>query len=341
MRTIKHWALAAAAAALALAGCGGGGSSSSGGGAPTPTPDPAPKTALSYATDLNSSVDALMALSGDADAEGSALMMAMKYSAMIGTLASDGNSMAAMNNAAMVLKAKSDLETAIMDAETDKMEADAAKADTEDADVIKALDAAIMKAGTEIEAAQAVLDGDDLAMYVDMVTGGDDADPMGTPESVGKGVAMAVAMALAPASSTNGLGARLNPDTSTPPASQILAGAMPANTVKDENKFETDNHQGMTWMEITGASKKMRMATAANDTVEVYVSSVADMALPSTDTVTAANTNENDGIQYGTSYKGIPGTVICAGTDCKIEAVEDNPDTTADESTTLRKFAGT
>ena len=143
MRTIKHWAFAAAAAAaLALAGCGGGG----GGGRrlrTTPTTEPPPPSALSFATDLNGSVEALMALSGDADTEGSALMMAMKYAGMIGTESSDGNSMAAMMNAQMVLDAKQMLMDAIEAAEADLMEAKEAKAGTEDADVIEALDQAI------------------------------------------------------------------------------------------------------------------------------------------------------------------------------------------------------
>ena len=106
--------------------------------------------------------------------------------------------MAAMKNAAMVLKAKSDLEAAIMAAKEDKMEAEAAKAEIEDADVIEALNNAISNAEDEIEAAEMVLNGDTLASYIDMVTGGEDADPMGTPESVAKKVAMDVAMALGP-----------------------------------------------------------------------------------------------------------------------------------------------
>ena len=128
MRTIKHWALAAAAAAaLALAGCGGGGgggSSTSGG--PTGTTDP-PRTALSYATDLNASVAALVTLSGDADAEGSALMMAKDASEKIGLLDSGGNSMTVMMNADAILMARMKLSDAIDDAEADKMEAEKAK----------------------------------------------------------------------------------------------------------------------------------------------------------------------------------------------------------------------
>ncbi|MCY3754142.1 MAG: hypothetical protein OXG99_08655 [Alphaproteobacteria bacterium] len=343
MRTIKHWALAAsAAAALALAGCGGGGGGGSSSTTPTTPTEPPPPSALSFATDLNGSVDALMALSGDADTEGSALMMAMKYSAMIGTLASDGNSMAAMMSAQKVLDARTMLMEAIEAAKADLMEAEEAKAGTEDADVIEALDQAIEAAETEIEAAEEILGGDDLAGYVEMVTG-DDEDDVKTAADRGKEVAMAVAMALAPASSDNGLGARLNPDTSDPPVSRILAGAMPPDTVKDANKLETDDHMGMTWMEITGASMKMRIATTATDTNEVYVSSITDMVLASTQTATAADATEDDGLQVAATYKGIPGTAICTGDDCKVETVADVGTSGQPgfvDNTGNRKFAG-
>ena len=331
MRTMKHWALAAAAAAaLALAGCGGGGGGSSSTAPTTPT-DPPPPSALSFATDLNRSVGTLTTLSGDADAEGSALMMAMENSAKIGTLASDGNSMAAMMSAQAVLDARMALMDAIEAAKADKMEAEDAKADTDDADVLAALDDAISDAETAIEAAEEVLNGDDLAGYVEMVTG-DDEDDVKTAADKGEEVAMAVAMALLPTSSTDGSGTRAT-------HGQVA----PAATVKAANKLETDDHQGMTWMEVTGASKKMRIATAATDTNEVYVSSIADMVLASTQTATAADATENDGIQYDATYKGIPGTAICVGTDCKVEAVADVGTSGTPgfvDNTGNRKFAG-
>ncbi len=302
------------AAAFGLAACGGGGGgTATTGSTPGPTPPPA-KTALSYATDLNDSVATLTTLSAAATEDGSALMMAMKYSAMIGTEASDGDSMAAAANAQKVLDAKTMLMEAIDDATAAKTAAEEAKADTEDADVIAALDSAIMAAETQIEAAEGVLKGDDLAGYVEMVTG-DDADDLKTAADRGEEVAMAVAMALGPTvtgTGANGAGLRVTHGQTAPAA-----------TVKDANKLETDDHQGMTWMEVTGASMKMRIASAADDTNEVYVSSVADMVLASTQTATAADGTENDGVQYGATYKGIPGTAICVGTDCKVETVDD------------------
>ena len=319
MRTIKHWAFAAAAAAaLALAGCGGGG----GGGtstAPTTPTEPPPPSALSFATDLNGSVTALMALSGDAETEGSALMMAMKYSAMIGTLSSDGDSMAAMNNAAMVLKAKADLMAAIEAAKADLMEAEEAKAGTDDANVIEALDQAIMAAETEIEAAEDVLGGDDLTMYVEMVTG-DDEDDLKTAADKGQEVGMAIAMALVPTSSTDGSGTRVNTGRT-----DLSVGPVAADVDK-ANRFANDDHQGKTFAMIVGEDNvmDMRIAATGGGTQAVKAASFAGMPLSSIPTSPPTAGDVADGTEFdngtnGATYNGIPGTVFCAGSDCKVE----------------------
>ena len=346
MRTMKHWALAAAAAAaLALAGCGGGGGGSSSTTPTTPTtPTDPPPSALSFATDLNGSVDALMALSADADTEGSALMMAMKYAGMIGTETSDGDSMAAMNNAAMVLKAKADLMAAIEAAKADKMEAEAAKAETEDADVIEALNNAISNAEDEIEAAEMVLNGNALAGHVDMVTGGEDADPMGTPESVAKKVAMAVAMALGPTSSTDGTGARVFFETAIPTNATAAVSSRrnvsdptsdDYNPVAKANKLTTDNHMGKTWAMIVGEDNIMmkRLGTLSADgathTPGNGVLSIAslegmtasDVAPSGTDFSTTGNTDGT--ATAGSSYMGIPGAVFCLGGSDGCEVTDD------------------
>ena len=325
MRTIKHWALAAAAAAaLALAGCGGGGGSSTSGGAMPPT-DP-PKTALSYATDLNASITALMALSGDADTEGSALMMAMKYAGMIGTETSDGNSMAAMMNAAMVQKAEADLRKAINEANDAKTAAEMAKTETEDADVIEALEQAISNADTEIAAAQKVLDGDALAGYVNVVTGGEDADPMGTPESVAKKVAMDVAMALGPTSNTDGTGLRVDFLTAVPTDATTEVAALRNTTTGSENpvakanKFTGDNHMGKTWAMIVGEDNVMKMRLGTIDGTGVLTAGNAEVSVASLEGMTAADVSTTDlttvnadGQTAAGDYMGIVGAVVCLG----------------------------
>ena len=320
MRSMKHWTLAAmAAVALTLAGCGGGGGGSSTSTGPTTptTPQPPSKTALSYANDLNASVEAMMTLAAAETEDGSALMMAMKYSAMSGTLASDGNSMTAMNSAAKVLKARSDLEAAIMAAKTDKTEAESAKAGLPaDADpaLVQALDDAIMAAETQIEAAEEVLNGDDLAGYVEMVTGTDE-DDVKTAADRGEEVAMAVAMALGPKSSTDGAGTRATHDTT-----------IPAATIPEANKFSTNDASGMTWAMIVGEDNVMSERIGTGNAVRM-VASVAGMTAAGIDPDVTATMGTGGGNKYADAfmsdnsiYKGIPGDIFCLGTDCEVDA---------------------
>ena len=318
MRTMKHWALAAAAAAaLALAGCGGGGSSSStsGGGGSGSTES---KSALSYATDLDNSVDTLMTLAGAVDADGSALMMAKKYADMLGTLKSGGNSATEMMNAAMVLKAKSDLEAAIMAAKEDKMEAEAAKAETEDETVIEALNNAIMAADTQITAAQKILDAtgtDSLASYVEMVTGTDEDDMM-TAADKGKEVADAIHTALTTTAQVPATSA-VSAFTDVPTATSATVGKVMAGP---------SDAQGMTWAEIGGSSlMDMRIATGApsgSSTTAVKAKSVAGMTAEKLGQTTSPATADGTEVT-GASYKGITGTLFCAGSDCDVENVEE------------------
>ena len=323
MRTMKHWALATmAATALALAGCGGGGSS----GPPADTKDP-PKSALSYATDLNKSVGALMTLAGKDDADGSALKMAKDAAGKTGTETSDGDSMTAMNNAQAVLDAKTALDKAIAAAKADKKEAEDAKADTTDTDVLTALNNAISKADDEIKAAEAIRDGKALAGYVDKVTGGKDADPQGTPASIAKAVAMAVSKALEPTSSADGTGMRVSFGTAIPTEANddTVIGALrdfdntsdDYNPVAKANKLAKDNHLGKTWKMIVGEDK-VTMKRVGTNNAEVQVASIAGMAAATS--LTDSNNLDTTGAGAAGNYMGIPGLVFCLGDDCKVGA---------------------
>ena len=339
MRTIKHMGLVAvAAAALALAGCGGGGSSSSNRnlsgnqGSGTPPTIAEPTTPASLATDLHDKVAALRTLSGGVTADGSTLMMAKKYADMLGTLLSDGNSMTEMKNAAMVLKAKSDLMDAIDDIErpVTGYKAKLQKAlddlpDDADPELVMRLEEEIEEADKQIEEAEKVLNGDDLKMYVEMVTG-DDEDDLKTAAYKGKQVAMAVGMALGPSvaaggsTDANGAGLRVSHGTD-----------LPAATIAKANKYSafSNDPKSMTWKQIvTAADKlvmKMRIATSDTDTDEVDAASFADMLASAitTDPPTSGDTIA-DGQEYeAANYMGIPGTVFCAGDDCKVEGTGD------------------
>ena len=224
-----------------------------------------------------------------------------------------GDSGMAMANAAAILKAKDDVAQALMDAEAAETEANAVETAAEDVpednpnlmalmglieDAIKAAEDAVMTAENS-------RDDDDLAAAVDEVTGGDDADPQGTPRDVANEVGMDIAMALLP--------------TGTGGGTRVTAGTTaPEDTIADELKVELHDRTGMTWKDIVGATMKMRIATSATDTNEVYVSSVKGMTLTSTATVTEADAFADDGLQAGATYKGIEGTIICAGADCTV-----------------------
>ena len=330
----KLWALSAGALALslALAGCGGGSGPSTASTPSTPsTPangesgeggspaTPAPKSALSYAIDLDASVEALATLSAPPTADGSARMMASKYSTKFGTLATGGDSSVAMANAQKVLDARTALEDAIAAVETAKTDAMTAKdglaADADPA-VGVVIDNAIMDADMQIEAAQKVMDAKgstSLASYVRTVTGA--ATKKLTPADKAKAVAMAVAEALAPGADMR----VLTPDA-LPTMAMITAGTDTAPVMM------RDPVTGMMFAEIVGDMLMDRqISTGATDPVDtrsVKVASIAGMTpmsvfgtptLPDDAGVNGSETSTED-----TNYKGIPGTVICGGTDCKL-----------------------
>ena len=336
----------ALALSLALAGCGGGGS----GGSPTAVTDPPPKTqaeidrdeaqknerllgAVDTAEDaLGIATSKLMTLADDDKTDGSALMMAMKYSEMLDTESVDGNSKAAMDNAAMVLQARADLMSYIGMTETAITDLKTARDELPDGSDVAEINAAIKDAEDLVEAAQAVLDktgSGSLAHYVEMVTG-DDEDDMKDAADKGMEVAMAVAMALGPAmpeggnvgDQADGAGTRVNTDRDDTKVGPDLAN------VKMANRAQLPSHDpmSMTWEQIVGADNvmDMRIASDENDTDEVKAASFDGMkasaindALPTTipDGAEYAATNEAKG------YMGIPGTVFCQGS-CKVEMVD-------------------
>ncbi len=331
-------ALSAGALALsmALAGCGGGGSSTAGVGdrdgqceeGYTGTPPNCvmvqpPKPLLSYVTDLDTSVAALMTLAATADKDGSALKMATDNAAKIRTLASDGNSRAAMMSAQMVLDARERLMQAIETAKSARSAATDAKDDTEDTHVTAVLNGAIARAATQIDAAEKVLKSERLRIQVGMVTGcpntaaGCTADT--TPKAPGRDAAYhgkQVADAIATALGSSG-GSVMQGET----------GPVAADIAK-ENRFSDHDATGMTWAQIVGEGNVMEMTlgtvesdgtlTAGNGRISVASLEGMTDSKVVTDTTTLANVADGAGVAG--DYMGIPGAVIClGGTDgCKV-----------------------
>ena len=316
--------------------------------------------ALGKETALRNKVAALQPLAGADDAAGSALMMAKKYAVMFGTLASDGDSLVAKNNAQKVLDARTDLMAAIAAAKMAKEEATTAKdgLDAGQTDLIGTLEEAIRLADEAIMEAQALLDAEatetgSLASYVRMVTGADE-DNLKSAEDRGMEVAEAVAMALAPSvvqvdpdTAVNGAGLRAPHEASVTTAPTGLTAA-----VAKANRYQATSHDpnSMTWAMLVGeANVEMKplgtitSGTFAPGNAELPAASIADMVLISTQAATDPGVTESDGQNYGVSYKGIPGTAICLGTDCKVEAVANVGTTGQDgfvDNSGNRKFAG-
>ena len=238
------------------------------------------------------------------------------------TLAVNGDSMVATDNAQAILAARDASVKAVMYAQTALDNAKAAMVhaealaddDASKASLIAALEAAIMMAESNLEAATENRDGEELEMAVEMVTG-DDPEAKGypmTPADHGKVVAMAIGEALGGMSTAAVL-----------PRGKIVATA--PDEAMSSDAVRMNDHTGKTWAEIVGAAKisKMRITRATDTTEEVDVASIAGM------TGTAVNSaltdsggtdgKYDDGTQTdGSNYNGIPGTAICAGSDCVV-----------------------
>ena len=275
--------------------------------------DNAMKTAVAAA--LDTSITALSTLAGPAATEGSARMMAMKYSMMIGTLTTDGNSMAATANARKVLDAKTMLEAARSDTRTKKTAAEAARMGLADDNPLAVLlDGAIMRADTQIGIATMVLEetgAGSLRSYVEMVTGTDMAMPTPAADK-GREVAMAIAGALGPTDATDGAGLRVNHVATLPPDDVAMA-----------NRYMMDDAMGMTFAAIVGAGNlmDMRVAATGGGTRIVRATSVDGMKTMDLFSTVPGSIATADGteIDADVEYRGIPGLLFCAGGDCMVE----------------------
>ena len=287
------------------------------------------------------------------EAAGDAVDNAVKYAGMLDVISVKGNSAEAAANAGKVLMAEMDANQAVRDAEAAQTAAESALAAAtalEDsatkAGLVAALEAAVEYAKSQVTAAVAARDVnpmtsddppvvtpavDSLAEAVAKVTGGENADPQGTPKSIGDGVAMAVGGALLPTNTTegslDGTAVRVTHYDGTS-GSEVPADA-PAIA---DRTYHTHNSPGMTWAQIVGEANVMdvrRFESSAIRQVKamsVMGSMASDLAAaadtplpPDTDDVTDGIQNA-DGNSYDAMYKGIGGTVFCAGSDCGRDA---------------------
>ena len=236
-----------------------------------------------------------------------------------------GDSAMAMANAQAVLDALGDADAAVAKANAAVASAEAALEDAETLDVdtahrdelILALKAAVKVAEDDAKAAADSRGDDDgeIAMAVAMVEGDDEDDPM-TPADYGEAVAMDIAMALLPASTTDGGGTR------------VTHGAVaPADRIEDDVQVNMNDHQGHTWAEIVGAPNILdtRIAEGAR-TKAVKAASIAGMAGDDVNSALTDTDSDDDGTEYAdgqqfanSSQDGIPGIAFCGGSDCEVD----------------------
>ena len=280
-----------------------------------------------FATVRNSQTDAEGAASAAEAAVKTAMESLMKITARDEGVAGDSATAAA--NAQAVLDAQiaaneavDDADAAVQGAKDALVVAKALPSDDPNRDtLIAALEDALKAAEVHAKAA-ADSPGDEdgpLAMAVEEITGGDpeaEGYPM-TPAQHGRAVAMDIAMALVPITGTMGgrkRGEHFAAMTTAPPADDF------------PDAVRMNDHQGSTWTEIVGVGKvrDMRIGVTGGGTKRVSAASFAGMAVAfiTTDNPPEVDEEIADGAQYDlANYKGILGTVFCAGTDCKVEDV--------------------
>ena len=238
------------------------------------------------------------------------------------TMGAAGDSSVAMAAAEAILKAQTDAGDAVTNAQKALDDANEAKTEAEaiaddhpqKAALLKAIDAAIEAAEGALEDATAIRDGDAIKMAVAAVTGGEDADPQGTPLSIANVVGMDIAAALQPASATDGGGLRHThgqtapTDTTDPLMSRVVM----------------NDRVGMKWADIAGVDRMERVGT---ENTVASLGSVAGMTAADIDTDVTATGGVDSGNTYadgfsstGSTYKGIGGSIFCLGTDCEVDA---------------------
>lgn len=304
-----------ALAFLALLGaCGGSGST------PEPTPPPVPPppgpTALETAVELDSRLDDVDVKAHlDAAIESAGKLSVTSVHGESKT--AEANAQAVLDEHAAIMKAVTDADAVISEANAELMAAEDIADATEKAAVIGLLESAIREAEGIKMTAEGYLDPapgtttgiDNLIEAVAAVTGGAGADPMKTPADVGKAVAAAIQAALGSADPAT------NADVTAATDDAVL-------------RNDYSDIGAMTWAQIVGPENVMKIrrldgaAVTQVDSVSVSGSATmftADAAIPAnlTDTDDAADgTQVADGDYFAAEHMGIPGTVFCASNDC-------------------------
>lgn len=304
-------------AAFGLAACGGGSTAKA--------PDPAPTTPTTPAPPAGPTAERIKADAADAitaavdagmDAE-QAKKDAIKFAGMLTTKAVDGNSATAAANAQKVLDAETAAKAAVTDADAALTAAMAAKTAAEalpetDAGrvgAIAAADEAVRQATAQKKAARAIVDATGTGSLKEAAEKVRGSNPLAegypkTPADHGEDVAENVKTALG---------------TAVDPAV--------ANATEGAIRHDGDAIGAKTWARIVGEDKVMDVRRLVSGNIsQVKAMSVmgsmaddlkaADATLPEDQNEDKDGIQNNDGANFGAMYKGIAGTVFCAGSDC-------------------------
>ena len=265
-------------------------------------------TLTSRVTDFETAANATDAAVKAGAKASEALGTATGSSVKLTTRTVAGDSRMAEANAQAVLDSRDHVNEAVMTAQGALDSAEAALAmDADPADALtKALNAAIAAAKANLTSATEIADGDALKTAVEAVTGADPEleDYPTTPADHGEMVAMDIGGALGPT----------NPTDDGSPLRVMHATAAPAEDV--DNVVRMDNRIGRTWAEIVGMANimQMRIANTVDDTDPVPAAPIAGQPRSSVDSGgTLTEAELADGAEHEGNYKGIPGTVFCAG----------------------------
>jgi hypothetical protein len=240
----------------------------------------------------------------------------MDLSAKLTVLAVLGDSGAAMMNAETVLDAKPTIGSALADAKEALMDAQAAL-DGANADQTTELNKVIDTIEMRIKEIDAILNGDDLENYVEIVTGTDPDEPK-TAADAGLVVAKSIENAL-----TRIDGFDILEDNVTD--NGRIDTARKDDPTKGAHK---DDHKGMSWSDIFDVVDKRIASGLAAITVVPATSAdgteVTDNVTDPTFACETAGAGEcADGSQEPGTFSGITGMYFCEGGKCAVEGTGD------------------
>ena len=252
---------------------------------------------------------------------------ATEYAGKLDVMSVLGESKTARENAQKVLDAEESAKQAVIDATAARTAAQDAKTEAtalpdsavRKSELVSALDAAIAAADADIETAADIRDSktpsdskDTMSTLKTAVQAviGTDSKNVETPTDRGDDVANRVDSAI----SATGIDRTANVDQAR--RNEALPSTLSAG---EKSVSRDDDSSGMTWAQIVGDANVITTRTdlVGSNTVKTVKAMSIDGATLSDYTDTAP-TGTGEGSKFAATQNGIPGTMFCAGADCKV-----------------------